>query len=464
MKVLNLSIIISKIGGEVVKGSYNKIVNNATIRTQRIRNNTLYFDMYKNAVINLKAISKNKGVVIVTDRPKRFEGIGNNVTIVKVKDAASAYWNFVDFYRSQFNIPVIGVTGTCGKTTTKEMIKYMLSLKYSNIVATFKSRNQRPFNLGYMLEIDDNTQIAAIEMGITWPGDLPIYCRYFKPQIGVITNIGIDHLSDCKTLENYIEEKSKLLLGLENKGTLILNADDENIEKISLSDYKGKVVYFGFNKMADFMGSDLRRVENGIEFTLTHDSKSYKVSVPVLGNVNAYNAIAAIAAVCEVGIGIEEAIEKLNSYKNVEKHLEIRKGIKGCTIIDDTWSSNPTAADAAIRILKDYSEGKKTVVVLGRMPLLGGYTTKFHKELGETIAELGIDYLVTIDEISKNIGLGAQEKGMNANSIYNCNDLNQVMKVLNNLLDENTVVLVKTAMLDSDLYDGFVDKLIVNNI
>jgi UDP-N-acetylmuramoyl-tripeptide--D-alanyl-D-alanine ligase len=340
----------------------------------------------------------------------------------------------------------------------------MLSLKYSNIVATFKSRNQRPFNLGYMLEIDDSTQIAAMEMGITWPGDLPIYCRYFKPQIGVITNIGIDHLSDCKTLENYIKEKSKLLVGMGNKGTLILNADDENIKKISLSSFKGKVVYFGFNKMADFMGSDLRRVENGIEFTLTHDNKSYKVFIPVLGDVNAYNALAAIAAVYEIGIGIEEEIEKLKSYKNVEKHLEIRKGIKGCTIIDDTWSSNPTAADAAIRILKDYSEDKKTVAVLGRMPLLGGYTTKFHKELGETIAELGINYLVTTDEISKNIGLGAQEKGMNVNCIYSCNDLNQVMKVLNNLLDENTVVLVKTAMLDSDLYDGFVDKLIAKNI
>lgn len=458
MKNLQVSDVILNIDGELIKGFCNESINHVALRVKEIKNKTLYFDIYKNLVVDLNSIPKNNLFVVVTDNPERFKNFGDNITLVKVKNITSAYWKFVEYYRTQFNIPIIGVTGTCGKTTTKEMIKHILSSKYSNIVATHKSSNSLLWNFKYLLEIDDSTEIAAIEMGVAVPGDLPRYFKYFTPNIGVITTIGVDHLDRCKTLETYIKEKSKLLDGLGDNGTVILNADSENIGKIDLSNYKGKVIYFGFNESSDFIGYALRKVGEGMEFTLKHDNKNYNVFIPVLGDFNAYNALAAIAAAYEAGIKIEDAVEKLKSFKNVEQHLQIHDGIKGCIIIDDTWSTNPTSADASIRILKSYSEGKKTVAVLGRMNLLGSHDIELHRQLGELIAELGINNLITTDDTSKYIGIGALEKGMSANCIYNCSNLNEIMNILNTLLDENTVVLVKASMLDS--YKSLINKLI----
>jgi UDP-N-acetylmuramoyl-tripeptide--D-alanyl-D-alanine ligase len=460
LKNLQLSHIIAKgICGEIIQGPRNGIINNVATRLRNIKNNTLYFNIDKNLVIDYKSIPKNNLSVIVTDNPKKFKDLGENTTLVKVKNINYAYWKFIDYYRSQFKIPVIGVTGTCGKTTTKEMIKHILSSKYRKVVATYKSFNYRSCNLKYLMKINEITQAAVIEMGITYPGDLPIYCRYFRPQIGVITTIGVDHLNKCKTLENYIKEKSKLLSGLRNKGTLILNADDENTNKISLRSYKGKVVYFGFNKPADYAGSHLKTSENGIDFTLRHGNKDYSVSIPIFGDFNANNALAAIAAACETGIKIEDAVEKLRSYKNIEKHVQLRKGIKGCTIIDDTWSTNPTSAAAAIEMLRKHSGGRKTIAVLGRMNLLGNHSIEFHRKIGKQIAEAGINYLITTDAASKYIGKGAKENGMSADCIYNCHNIDTIMNTIDALLDENTVVLLKTSMLDS--YAGLTDKLII---
>lgn len=458
MKSLQMSTILQIIDGEVIKGSYSGSIDNVTLKSRGLKNRTLFFDLFKSTAINFNSILKSKSSVIVTDKLERFKNIGENITLVKVKKVSNAFWKFVDYYRAQFNIPVIGVTGTCGKTTTKEMIKHILSSKYSNIVATYKSNNQRAYNIKYLMQIDDATEIAAIEMGITFPEDLSIYCRYFKPQIGVVTNIGVDHLDRCKTLGNYIRAKSKLLDGMDNKGTLILNADSENIKKIDLSNYKGKVIYFGFNEEADFIGHGIREVEKGINFILKRDNKDYKVFIPVKGQFNVYNALGAIAATYEAGIKIEEAIERLKSFNNIERHFQIRHGINGCLIIDDTWSSNPTSAAAAIRMLKSYSEGKKTVAILGRMTLLGEREIELHRQLGEQIAELGINNLVTIDDTAKYIGMGAVDKGMSGGSIYNCSDLNEIMSILNILLDENTIALVKTDMFDS--CTGLMEKLI----
>lgn len=460
MKNLQLSDIIAKsIHGEIMQGPRNGIIDNVAIKPQNIKNNTLYFNIHKNLVINFKSIPKNNLIVIVTDSLRRFKGLGDNITLIKVKNINDAYWNFIDYYRNQFDIPVIGVTGTCGKTTTKEMIKHILSLKYRNIVATYKSFNGGQRSLKYLMQVDEYTQAVVMEMSGAYTNNLIFYGKYFKPQIGIITTIGVDHLSSLKTHENYIKEKAKLLDGLDNKGILILNADDENIKKISLANYKGKVIYFGFNATADYAGSNLRTSANGIEFTLRHDNKNYKVSIPVFGDFNAYNALAAIAATCEAEIKIEKAVESLKSYTNIERHVQLCKGIKGCSIIDDTWSTNPTSAAAAIGLLKKYSEGKKTIAVLGRMGLLGDYSIEFHRQIGEQIAEAGINYLITTDARSKYIGIGAREKGMNADCIYNCSNINQIMSSLDTLLDENTIVLVKTSMLDS--YGSLTDKLII---
>lgn len=460
MKSLHLKTIIRKINGKVLQGADDIEINNIVTRAKRLESRTMLLDIYHDKVDAQYLKRKRFPCAVITDRSDDFIGAGQNISIISVKDINKAYWSFAEYYRSLFNIPIIGVTGTCGKTTTKEMIKHILS-SYYNVNATYKSYNASFRNFGYLLDIDDNTEAAVIEMGVASPKDLSISCRYFKPQVGVITNIGVDHLQAFGTLDAYINGKAELLEGLGLKGTLVLNADDENIKKIDLKKYKGRVIYFGFSENSDFRASNLIHENGGIRFLLQHKDQSYNIFISGYAEFNAYNAIAAIAAAHAVGFDVKEAVARLGSFNNIEKHFEFHNGINGAVVIDDTWSTNPTSAEAALKLVKNFSQGKKTIAALGRMSLLGKESSKYHYLIGQKVADIGIDQLIIIGDGAREIGLGALHKGMKQDSVFFCNNFDEIYKVLKSALGENTVLLVKTTMLG--LYTDLIDRIIEKN-
>lgn len=458
MKSLPLKTIIEKIDGKILQGIDSLIISDFVIRTNRLKQGVLLFDVYHEKYISTGEYPKSCPCAIVTDEPANYTGLGKNITVIQVANIDEACWRFIEFYRSLFKIPIIGVTGTCGKTTTKEMIKHILSGNYK-VNATYKSYNALFRNLDYLLDIDDNTQMAVYEMGVAYAGDLSASCRFFKPQVGVITNIGIDHLQAFETLDAYINAKAEFLEGLGFKGTLILNADDKNIKKINLSKYKGNIVYFGFDDKADFKASNVKHIKEGLKFTLQHKDKIYNFIIPGYGEFNVYNAAAAIAAAHTVGVGIKEAGERLASFQNVEKHFELNKGINGSTVIDDTWSVNPTSAEAALKLLKYLSKGRKTIAVLGRMSLLGRRSSEYHYKTGEKVADIGINQLIVIGQGADEIGFGALQKGMSQDNVYFCKNSDEAYEVLKKALDENSIALVKTTMLAS--YTDLIDRIII---
>lgn len=458
MKSLDLNNVVEQIGGEIIQGTDSLKIKDLVVRARRLKQDTLLFDLYHDKLINPDSHFKNFSYAIVTDTPGNFAGLGENATIIRVADINDACWKFVEFYRSQFKIPVIGVTGTCGKTTTKEMIKHILSAKY-RVNATYKSLNATFRNLGYLLEIDDTTQAAVYEMGIAYPGDLKTTCKYFKPQVGVITNIGIDHLQGFRTLDAYIKGKAEFLEGLGYEGNLILNADDENIKKIDLSKYRGNIIYFGFSKQSHFRVLDAEQVEGGQKFTLQYKEEIHHFFIPLYGRFNVYNSAAAIAAAYTVGVDIKTAGERLASFKNVERHFEFNKGINDSIIIDDTWSTNPTSSEEALKLLKTLSQGKKTIAALGKMSLLGKKSNEYHYKIGEKVTEIGIDLLIVIGDEARNIGFGALEKGMNRDNVFFCRNSDEAYEILKNVLDRNSIALVKTSMMSS--YSDLMDKLII---
>ena len=461
MKNLPLKVIIEKIGGRIVQGMDNLIINGLVTRTARLAPGVLLFDLYREENLNPN-ISHNKcSCAIVTDNPVKFSGFPENVTIIRTPNINAACWKFVEFYRSLFNIPVIGVTGTCGKTTTKEMIKHILSGKYK-VNATYKSYNASFRNLGYLLDVDDETEMAVYEMGVAASGDLKTSCMFFKPRVGVITNIGIDHLQAFGTLEAYIRAKAEIIEGLDFKGILILNADDENIQKIDLQKYKGDTIYFGAGTKSHFKISSISHIKARMRFSMRYREKNYDLLIPGYGEFNVYNAAAAIAAAHAVGFDIDEAGARLASFQNVEKHFEFNEGINGSTIIDDTWSTNPTSTEAALKLLKYHSKGKKTIAALGKMSLLGEQSNKFHYKIGEKVAEIGIDHLIAIGEGAVEIGLGALQKGMKQDKVYFCKDSDETYDVLVKTLDENSIALVKTSMMAS--YTDLMEKILVKRL
>ncbi|KAF1083826.1 UDP-N-acetylmuramoyl-tripeptide--D-alanyl-D-alanine ligase [Sporotomaculum syntrophicum] len=427
--------------GKLIQGNGNNVLYDAAYRFERLtqKNTVLFLRMQRS--IDWKRLLEFTPLTFVTNNIFPELQAFQDCPIIQVNNIDLAYWSFVDYYRNLFDIPFIAVTGTCGKTSTKELIKHILE-QDRKVQATRGSANSRLQDLPYLLGIDKTTKAAVIETAVGRPGDLAEHCRYFKPSIGIITNIGVYHLDECKTVEAYINAKAEMLDGLDNKGTLILNADDENTKTIKLESFKGKIVYIGLNTTADYLASQIEFAQNGMKFILNYRGKKYPVFVPGYGEHQVYNALTAIAAVHEVGVEIEEATKRLRSYKNFPRYMEVFTGIKGSTLIDDTFLTNPTSIKAALKLLDSLARGKKKIAVLGEVNRLGEHKVKYHQIIGEMVAENSVDVLFTIGRTAAEIGRAAIRKGYRG-QVESFETMAGVHHKLTTIIDEKSIVLVK---------------------
>jgi UDP-N-acetylmuramoyl-tripeptide--D-alanyl-D-alanine ligase len=423
-----------------------------------INHDTLVFHMNRGTELNINKFEKLENCFIITDQPliNKYNHIKQRFLFVQ--DVEQAYRQIITYYRYLFDIPVVAITGTCGKTTTKEMIKQILEKKF-NVVSTILNRNSLVCNNDYLFSIDDYTDYGVFETAVAAPGYLLAGCDYFKPTIGVITNIGIDHLSECKTLDNYIRAKGEMLAGLQYKGTLIINNDDENINQIDLSPYKGKIITFGIKDKADFYADEIEFNDSGMNFTLHHGGKRYSAYVPGLGNHSIYNALAAVAVLSELKFDLSEILEHLSHVKLIRSHLEVHKAYNGSTIIDDTWSSNPTSMKAALEVLGEKGKAKIKVAVLGKILYLGDYADAQYKEIGKMIHDYNIDYLITTDSSSKLIADYAIDYGLSSKNHIHCNDNHELKETLEKLLNKATMALFKVSMYNQRITDVMKDLI-----
>ncbi|WP_156424337.1 Mur ligase family protein [Bacillus sp. FJAT-27445] len=448
MKHLLLSEIIDIIDGTIVSKTVDDPLINriATRKSDRITNYTLVFFPHKSSV---KDNLELKSTVIVTQRPHLFKDLENSFTIVSVKDSKIAYNKFIAYYRGLFSLDVIGITGTCGKTTTKEMVASILEVD-RNIVKTILSRNSRFRNFKYLMEIDEKTDAAVIEVGVGFPGGIEQFANYFHPSIGVITNIGIDHVSGFKTHEAYIKEKAMMAKVLDKEdGILILNKDDQIIQKLDLRSFKGKILYFGLNKEAEIRASHIKYEEGGMKFYV-HGHNGFAVcKINGLGIHNVYNALAALAVAVSLGIELRDAAKRLEKFSPVKSHLQLKKGINGSTIIDDTWNTNSKSIESALEVLSSISGGKKTIAVLGDIEELGAISESEHRKIGDLIIKYKIDQLITIGHESKYIAARALDLGMNPKEITILDDEGHLVEMLAKKMDTSTLVLIKKSMRNS---------------
>lgn len=436
------------INGTVVHGPKSLKIFHIVDNINHLRNpyTALFLRNSRNKLRQQRIISASP-CAIIFEKKQIIDNYLPNVTYIMVGNIEKAFWRFVNHYRQMFDIPVFAITGTCGKTTVKEMITQILRSKY-NVEATIKTRNGDHRSLRYLCGISEETDVAVFETPVDHPGLLESNCMYFQPTIGMITNIGVDHLQLCGTVENYIQAKGEILKGLGYKGTLILNADDERTKKISLDKYKGKLIYFGVNETADYRASNIRYGTDGMEFTLYHQHLKFKCFVPGYGEHQVYNALSAIAAVHQIGFGISEAVELLKSFKKFSSQLETVTGYNGSMIIDDTWKSNPTSIDACLKVLNKLGADKKKIAVIGSSSWLGKKESDIHREIGEMIANHQIDMLFAYGTFANQIAAGA--KGMKG-KVFICLTPERLEKLLLPLLSQDTAVLLKTCMRDKSI-------------
>ncbi|EKN70699.1 UDP-N-acetylmuramyl pentapeptide synthase [Neobacillus bataviensis LMG 21833] len=439
--------------GKLINGSENWQAQDA-IYYNRHEHRNRYSLMFvsRGDTINWDAINRKGPSLVISDKPEPELKLAlPNTTVIKVESLVQAYWKFIEYYRGLFDIPVVTITGTCGKTTTKDMIKHILS-ENRNVQASESSKNEPRRSFPYLMGIDEKTDAAVFEHGLGNSGNIKHQCMIYQPTIGIITNIGVHHLDGCKNLEGYIRAKSEIVEGIRKDGTLILNADDENTRKVSLKLFKGKVIYVGVNMQSDFRASDIKFANNGMEFTLHFNDKTYEAFISGYGEHQVYNALAALAAVHEMGMDIEEAITRLGSYKNMTRHLEFFTGVGGSTIIDDTWTINPTSIEAALKVLDSIGSGKNVILVLGDINRLGNFEKKYHREIGTLVAKRNIHTLITIGNKAEEIARQASQDGSKAN-IHMFKDVKGLKEVLDPILDSNAILLIKGPMSSRSMID-----------
>ncbi|OIU70800.1 Mur ligase family protein [Rossellomorea aquimaris] len=454
MKSLHLHEILPAIKGEIVKEGPPVTLKKVITQKKKLRNGSLFFCLDRNLG---KTDLKNTlpPCVIITDRLQKLKDSTGDATIVKVGNIKEAYHRFLLFHRRSFDIPIIAITGTSGKTTTKEMLRHILSDGH-NVKATLGNYNLFRSNASVLANFEEKTDFGVFEFGVGKTGNLDKCSKYFGPYSALITGIGSDHIERFGSPEKYREEKLKILNGVGDGRLIFLNADCPNtveaVHKLNLTP-----IWFGTDSKADYKAEDIHFSRHGMEFTLTYENRAYPVIVPGLGEHNVYNALAALASAHSHGIDLQSAIRRLKSFRPLKRHLEMKKGIKGSTLIDDTWNTNSSSVHAALSVLKEISSNKHSIAVIGKISELGAEEKAEHKKIAGMVIDNQPSTLITIGKTASTIGKEALKLGMDAENIHMCEKPEDAFSLIQKLAGPETIILVKTSMRES--FRGFLKKL-----
>ena len=335
------------------------------------------------------------------------EPIETDLPVFYVRDTREAFLALAAGYRGLFqNIPVVGLTGSVGKTTTKEMTAQVLSAKY----ITAKTQGNLNNEVGMpqtILSFAENIEAAVVEMGMNHAGEISRLSKACRPTLAIITNIGTSHIGNLGSREAIMRAKLEILDGMEPGSTLILNGDNDLLGAYANDKYH--IITFGIeNRTADVLADAIHTVGSGTAFNILYGGDVYEAFIPVPGEHNVANALAAFTAGVQVGVDPSDAAKALAGYKptGLRQHIE---DIDGITFIEDCYNASPDSVKANLVALMSI-DAKRHVAVLGDMKELGSVTEEAHYDCGVTAAAKGVDIVFGLGEASRDICRGAQEK------------------------------------------------------
>ncbi|MDQ0157913.1 UDP-N-acetylmuramoyl-tripeptide--D-alanyl-D-alanine ligase [Robertmurraya andreesenii] len=443
MKTLLLENILTALNLQPNEKQKGKKIKMVTKDRSEIKNHTLYFHWHDRKV-PVDRIKNYKDVFIVTEKPFANMNKLKPEQIIMVKDLEESFFTFTSYYRHLFNIPVVAITGTCGKSTTKEMLKHILEEKY-NVQATQSSKNGGYYHLPYLMGIDENTDVAVFETAVANMGHMTEACKYFYPTIGIITMIDVDHTDRFRSFDDYLSEKAKIMEGMNNEGTLILNIDDPSLRSLDTSKFKGTIITFGKRKDADFKIKKCQQYSSGMTFWIKYKQSEFKGYIPGLGEHNVYNAVTSLAAAAILGIDLHYALKRLSSFHHMRSHFEIFEGRNQITVVDDTWKSNPASLRKGLETLSSIaSPNQRKIAVLGRMAALGKYANEEYEKAGHLLGNLGFDVLITKGSVAKDFAKPAIEAGINPDNVYHFSNVDEMKRFFDSFLIPNDIIYFKS--------------------
>ena len=325
-----------------------------------------------------------------------------------VEDTYDALLHLAAWYRGQFSLHVLAVTGSVGKTTTKEMTSAVIAQKYR----TLKNPGNRNNKIGLpmtLFDLDESYQAAVLEMGMSTRGEIARLSQTASPDLGIITNIGLSHIENLGSKENIAKEKFDIVAGMNEQAPLILNVDDAMLK--AEEKHGRRCIYYGIHdQSADVLVTDIRQSAGTTSFVLRTPVVKQAVILPTVGLHNIYNAAAAFAAGMEFGVEPEAAARALAAYEPTGMRQRIRE-INGMTFIEDCYNAGPDSMRAALDVLAA-TPARRCIAVLGDMLELGVYGPAAHRELGAYAAQKGTQYLFAYGPLSQQTVSAARNAGI----------------------------------------------------
>ncbi|TGE32675.1 UDP-N-acetylmuramoyl-tripeptide--D-alanyl-D-alanine ligase [Desulfosporosinus sp. Sb-LF] len=361
----------------------------------------------------------SKGAVLVIAEEAHFEGkekspfVPKGKALLLVKSVFETLQKLAKAWRLELGAMVVGVTGSNGKTTTKDMITAVLSRRFR----VHRNRENHNNELGLPLTVLNaplGTEILVLEMGMRGLGEIKALCEIAKPDIGVITNIGTTHLELLLTQERIAQAKWELIEALPEDGIAIINAEDSYSVKKARNDLHS-ISFYGIEgsfALPHIKGTQLRPWGAlGTTFDVSFQTEKATANLPLPGQHNVLDALAALAVGTAFGVSLAEGCIGLGELELSKMRLEIRQGLFETTLISDVYNANPVSMQASLRVLKERAGGHKTLAILGDMYELGTSVESGHREVGRTLANLEICELITVGKLAEEIAQGARLAG-----------------------------------------------------
>lgn len=399
MKELKVKDILQICNGKLIYGNEEEICNHFVKDTKEIKLGDVYVgikgEKVDGSIFYEEALKNGAKICLLEEIPleKNIYEKYPNTTIIVVQNTIEAIQKLATYKRSLYNIPVIGVTGSVGKTSTKDIIASVVSTEYK-VRKTYGNYNNHIGLPLTILGLKDHTALV-VEMGMNHLGELRKLTNIAKPTICVITNVGTAHIGILGSRENILKAKLEILEGLTKDGIAIINNDNDLLHNWNMENKEYKVKSFGIENKSDIMAEDINLQEAGSSFTSSIYEEKTKVEVPVTGTHFVYNALCAICVGEALNISKENILKGIKEFELSKNRMEMLKNRKGATIINDCYNASFDSMKASLEVLSKM-EGKRKIAVLGDILEVGEYSKKIHEDVGNEVSKNSIDILITV--------------------------------------------------------------------
>lgn len=435
--------------GEIILNNENKKFNKLSTDTRKIEKDNIFLALKGENFNGNKYVKEafEKGASIAIVDEVLYNEAEINGVVIKVKDTKKALLSIAREYREKLGIKVVAITGSTGKTSTKDLISAFLSGKYK----VFKTKGNFNNEIGLplmVLELDSSIDVAVLEMGMSNFNEIHNLAECAKPDIAMITNIGVSHIENLKTRENILKAKMEITDFFNKNNILILNNEDDMLQTVNSNVYE--IINIGYNQNCNYFAKNIKLGKETTSFDFNYNGQMNTITLPMVGIHNVLNALLGIAASYKLGLTVDEIKEGLKNLEATSMRLEFIENEFGIEIINDCYNASPDSMKAALDVLKN-REGKRKIAILGTMRELGDEANRCHKEVGE-YAKDRVDLLISCGEHIDDF-----KEGFEKDKIKLYNTKVNLINDLNSIIKPGDVVLVKASR--GEKFEEIVEEL-----